>query len=437
MRDSDAFSIWSAVRLANLQSIAIADAKQNGGSYDFIIEKKGEGQDYTNFGWPTEQRFWDDLMYNSSQWGLFMYEQDWLDTEYDNMKYLNFNATAARTWLLQMGTAAARNDLTVQYCMSHCRHIMQSIEIPAVTNARASGDYHAGSDQWRPLGTTGIFGWAVAIAPTKDNYWSTDKQAGSAYGDYAKISEPYNRLQAAVSTLTKGPVAPSDKIGASDTALILKSCAADGKLLQGDKPAMLIDSAHVRLAFSGGGPSHGRSKECRITVKPDPCPVAKSGAGYSAWTAMDKKSGGGFAEHDGEFCDCGGNGSCEKWAWAGEMADQKACEAKANKLGASCFDYNGPRMDESDVDLAPPAGNITGPVGEVWVTHTALDRHMFGVAMAAMLRNDYTLSLGEQPLPLPSLHAFRELVVELRMVLPVAVVALKHRVRDLQPRTWT
>ena len=100
MRDSDAFSIWSAVRLANLQSIAIADAKQNGGSYDFIIEKKGEGQDYTNFGWPTEQRFWDDLMYNSSQWGLFMYEQDWLDTEYDNVVVLNTNATAGRTWLV-------------------------------------------------------------------------------------------------------------------------------------------------------------------------------------------------------------------------------------------------------------------------------------------------------------------------------------------------
>ena len=169
-------------------------------------------------------------------------------------------------------------------------------------------------------------------------------------------------------------------------------------------------------------------KECRITVKPDPCPVAKSSAGYSAWTAMDKKSGGGFAEHDGEFCDCGGNGSCEKWAWAGEMADQKACEAKANKLGASCFDYNGPRMDESDtVDLAPPAGNISGPVGEVWVTHTELDRHKFGVAMAAMLRNDYTLSLGEQPLPLPKqLARLKELVrvVELRMLL-LPALALK------------
>ena len=57
-------------------------ATANGGTYDFVIEKKGEGKDFSNFAWPTEQRFWDDLMYNSSQWGLFMYEQDWLDTEY-------------------------------------------------------------------------------------------------------------------------------------------------------------------------------------------------------------------------------------------------------------------------------------------------------------------------------------------------------------------
>merc|ERR1712196_595633 len=57
-----------------------------------------------------------------------------------------------------------------------------------------------------------------------------------------------------VSTLSKGPVAPSDKIGRSDSALILKSCAADGRLLQGDKPAMLIDAGHVRRAFNKGGP---------------------------------------------------------------------------------------------------------------------------------------------------------------------------------------
>ena len=229
--------------------------KQNGGDYDFVVEKRGDAPDFNNFAWPTEQRFWDDLLYNSSKWGLFMYEQDWLDTEYDNVAYLNKNASAARTWLLQMGTAAARNDLTIQYCMSHCRHIMQSVEIPAVTNARASGDYHPGGDQWAPLGTTGIFAWAVAIAPTKDNYWSTDRQTGSSYKDYATVSEPYNRLQAAVSTLSKGPVAPSDKINASDPQLILKSCKSDGQLLQGDKPAMVLDSQHAARAFSGAAHS--------------------------------------------------------------------------------------------------------------------------------------------------------------------------------------
>ena len=75
-------------------------------------------------------------------------------------------------------------------------------------------------------------------------------QTGSAYGDHATIREPYNRLQSAVSTLSKGPVAPSDKIGRSDVPLILKSCAADGKLLQGDRPAMTLDSLHHRRAFN-------------------------------------------------------------------------------------------------------------------------------------------------------------------------------------------
>jgi len=82
-------------------------AKQNGGDYDFVVERKDEGQGFNDFAWPTEQRFWDDLLYNSSAWGLFMYEQDWLDTEYDNVRHLNLNATAARTWLMQMGSAAS------------------------------------------------------------------------------------------------------------------------------------------------------------------------------------------------------------------------------------------------------------------------------------------------------------------------------------------
>ena len=101
------------------------------------------------------------------------------------------------------------------------------------------------------MGTTAILTWALALAPSKDNYWSTDVQTGSSYDDFATIKEPYNRLHSAVSSLSKGPVAPSDKIGCSDVALILRSCMANGRLLAADKPAMLIDAAHVQKAFSG------------------------------------------------------------------------------------------------------------------------------------------------------------------------------------------
>lgn len=45
-------------------------AKQNGGLYDWVIEKREDGGN--DYSWPSEQRFWDDLMYNSSKWGLFM-----------------------------------------------------------------------------------------------------------------------------------------------------------------------------------------------------------------------------------------------------------------------------------------------------------------------------------------------------------------------------
>ena len=86
-------------------------------------------------------------------------------------------------------------------CMSHVRHILQSVEMPAVTNARASGDYHPGNGQWY-TGTSSILAHAVGIAPSKDNYWSTPVQAGSHYGN--KTSEPHSRLQAAAPTRVAG-----------------------------------------------------------------------------------------------------------------------------------------------------------------------------------------------------------------------------------------
>eukprot|EP00053_Salpingoeca_punica_P027614 m.25231 g.25231 ORF g.25231 m.25231 type:complete len:316 (-) comp9717_c0_seq1:39-986(-) len=148
-----------------------------------------------------------------------------------------------------MGEAADRVGVTFQACMSYVRHILQMMECPAMTNARASDDYHPGNEQWN-IGTSSILAWATGIAPSKDNYWSTPDQPGNA--KYIDSREIHNRLQALVSTLSTGPVMPSDKIGFSNVSLIMMSCAEDGALLQPDKPATSMDSMFTYKAFGTG-----------------------------------------------------------------------------------------------------------------------------------------------------------------------------------------
>jgi hypothetical protein len=122
--------------------------------------------------------------------------------------------------------------------------MMQSIELQAVTQARASDDYHPGNNQWK-IGLSSMFAHAIGVKPTKDNFWSTRAERGR----YGNDTETRNRMQSLVSTLSTGPVAPSDDIGGSDVDLIMRSCRKDGKLLQPDRPAVL--SQRTILARAG------------------------------------------------------------------------------------------------------------------------------------------------------------------------------------------
>lgn len=55
-----------------------------------------------------------------------------------------------------------------------------------------------------------MFAHSLNIAPFKDTFWTTTEQPGSPYGSE---QEPYPTLQAAVATLSTGPVGPSDAVG--------------------------------------------------------------------------------------------------------------------------------------------------------------------------------------------------------------------------------
>ena len=82
-------------------------------AYDFAVEPP--------LALPLEQKFWDDLLRNGSDWGMIVYEQDWLYTEFLGLNAtLQSSATGAKKWLTQMATAAAHVGVTVQYCMELC-----------------------------------------------------------------------------------------------------------------------------------------------------------------------------------------------------------------------------------------------------------------------------------------------------------------------------
>ena len=90
---------------------------------------------------------------------------------------------------------------------------------------------------------------------TKDLWWSSNRALGRYGRTWSKSAEHHARLHAAAATLSTGPVMLGDMIGAEDPRLILRSCTADGRLLQPDRPATPIDSNILaRVSPGAAGP---------------------------------------------------------------------------------------------------------------------------------------------------------------------------------------
>ena len=63
---------------------------------------------------PTEYQFWEYLFGINEDWGLTVYEQDWLSTSEDSVHALQNDSNFGREWLLQMGNAAYEYDVSIQ-----------------------------------------------------------------------------------------------------------------------------------------------------------------------------------------------------------------------------------------------------------------------------------------------------------------------------------
>jgi hypothetical protein len=187
--------------------------------------------------------FWIDLLGEAAHdWGLIMYEQDWLHSQTTKFTPIHNDIHLGRQWLMSMAEGAEKAEITIQYCSPFPRHALQALEIPRVTQARVSDDYTGHlirqQAQWA-IGVTGLLADALGMAPYKDTFWSTSNEPGSAYKPSA--FEPLPEREIVLAVLSTGPVGPGDAINYTNEERIMKCCRQDGLILKPDRPISMID----------------------------------------------------------------------------------------------------------------------------------------------------------------------------------------------------
>ncbi len=186
---------------------------------------------------PVDPRFWQVIMDNAVSYGVEVYEQDWLDTQYRMIPWLRKRIGRAESWFDAMIKQAREHDLTVQLCMASPGFFLQQVKHDNVTQVRTTRDYHAYMSKeryWPVFHVNNLMAYAVGLWPFKDNFHTTP-------GQHMVVGERWPYEETLISILSAGVVGPSDKIGASDADLLRKTCRKDGVLLKPDRPATAVD----------------------------------------------------------------------------------------------------------------------------------------------------------------------------------------------------
>eukprot|EP01130_Rhizamoeba_saxonica_P013826 TRINITY_DN5943_c0_g1_i1.p1 TRINITY_DN5943_c0_g1~~TRINITY_DN5943_c0_g1_i1.p1 ORF type:complete len:747 (+),score=106.83 TRINITY_DN5943_c0_g1_i1:13-2253(+) len=197
-------------------------------------------QTETRMALPKDSNLFTYIMGLAKEWGMSVYEQDWLITTFEGMESTQNTTDFAETWLRNMGFAAKELDLNIQYCMPLPRFLLESSKIDKVTQSRASDDYHPDNDQWQ-VGYTSMLIHSLGIFPFKDNFWSNSDEQVGCPPRYGECREYNNVLEAIVSCLSNGPIGISDGINYVNRSLVMQTCREDGILLKLDRPATVMD----------------------------------------------------------------------------------------------------------------------------------------------------------------------------------------------------
>jgi hypothetical protein len=198
-------------------------------------------------------------------YGMMSFEIDFVNQNLNCVPEFQSQVQTANDVFNGMALAADHLNQTMQWCSSTPAAVLQSLNYPSVTNMRASVDYITG-DSW-DIGLSSLFLWAVHIAPSTDTFWTSDNgDVATTMGgcdERGGCPEDHNdfgcELHTILAVMSTGPVGFSDALNQTNAHRILRTCRADGMLLQPNKPLTTLDG-HLgqpwRVLQSYSGPSY-------------------------------------------------------------------------------------------------------------------------------------------------------------------------------------
>ncbi len=187
------------------------------------------------------------------------YEVDFLDSNFQGSASMFESVHAADQWYGGMAQAALDRGIAIQYCLCSVTDMLQALTLPAVVQARASGDYVNKEANPLALGGSSLLMGAVHIAPSKDTLWTASPQPGTMsdteHNGLSYTTQPHVALDAVLAVLSLGPVGISDGLGQVDVGLISQAfrSANDSTLLRPSRPLSWVDSSLVNRTFAGAG----------------------------------------------------------------------------------------------------------------------------------------------------------------------------------------
>ena len=152
------------------------------------------------------------------------YEIDFLLENFSGSASMFETVYSASQWYAGLADAAAAHNLAVQFCLCSATDILESLTLPAVVQARASGDYVGKVENAFAIGGSSLLMGALAIAPSKDTLWTSSPQPGTMsdneHNGLSYTTQPHVVLDSVLATLSLGPVGISDGINQVDSGLI-------------------------------------------------------------------------------------------------------------------------------------------------------------------------------------------------------------------------